>query len=153
MIEFIKKILNGNPQEAKFNHTRIQRELRTAVRYSIVGLLATTVHIFTAWLLLTVTALPTLAANTLAFLIAFIFSFSGNYAWTFKSTGKLAKTIKRSLLISVIAFTVNTVLLTFLVHGGWFSPVISTIFSAAIVPVITFLSNRFWAFQLNKETV
>jgi putative flippase GtrA len=42
---------------------------------------------------------------------------------------------------------VNTIILKFLVRGGWFSPVVSAVISTSVVPVISFSASRFWAFR------
>nr|VFK43672.1 MAG: Putative flippase GtrA (transmembrane translocase of bactoprenol-linked glucose) [Candidatus Kentron sp. TC] len=132
--------------------TRMQllHEMILATRFGMVGIVATAVHILVVWLLLISTTLSPIVANTLAFPAALGVSFVGNYLWTFSSPGNPARAIKRFLAISLCAFAMNTLLLTFLVRSGWFSPVISAIFSAAVVPVITFVASRLWGFKSSK---
>lgn len=98
------------------------RELRIAIRFGLVGIVATAVHILVVWALLRQTEITPILANTLAFLTAFGISFTGNYFWTFPSPGSQGQAIRRFFLISVSAFVMNTLLLTFLVRGGWFPP-------------------------------
>jgi putative flippase GtrA len=136
--------------EKNFMCKRVWCEMIVAARFGIVGIVATVVHIMVVWLLLTVTVLSPLVANTLAFLTAFGVSFSGHYRWTFGAPGNPGRAMKRFLLISVSAFAMNTLLLAFLVRGEWLSPVIAAIFSASGVPLFTFIASRFWGFQ-NKE--
>jgi len=132
---------------------RIRYELFIAARFGTVGIIATAVHIMIVWLLLSLTELHPLVANAFAFMTAFVISFVGNYRWTFGSPGKPAKAMTRFFLISASAFSINTLLLAFLVRAGWFSPTISATFSAAVVPVITFLASRFWGFNLPSSTL
>lgn len=123
------------------------REGLAILRFGLVGALATTVHIVTVWLLLTRFAINPIWANTLAFLTAFWFSFAGNYLWTFRSLGNLRRAIFRFFVIAVSAFVANSLLLAFLVNKGWFSPVVSAVFSSSITPIVSFLASRFWAFK------
>jgi putative flippase GtrA len=123
------------------------RELVIATRFGLVGIVATTVHIVVVWLVLTQTGLTPILANTLAFAIAFGISFLGNYVWTFRSPGSPRRAMFRFFLISASAFLVNTLILTFLVQGGWFSSTVSATISASAVPVISFSASRFWGFK------
>lgn len=139
--------------EKSFTRKQLWHEMIVAARFGIVGMVATAVHIMIVWLLLAFMAFSPLVANTFAFLTAFGISFFGHYRWTFGSPGNTGRAIKRFLLISVSAFVVNTLLLAFLVRGEWFSPTIAAIFSAAVVPLITFVTSRFWGFQSKKDVV
>jgi putative flippase GtrA len=130
---------------------RLWHELVVAARFGMVGITATAVHILMVWLLLSETALPPLIANMFAFLTAFGISFAGNYLWTFGSPGNPGKAMRRFVLISASAFAVNTLLLASLLRGGWLSPTVAAIVSAAVVPAITFVASRLWGFKGHKE--
>jgi putative flippase GtrA len=130
---------------------RLWHELVVVARFGMVGITATAVHILMVWLLLSKTALPPLIANMFAFLTAFGISFAGNYLWTFGSPGNPGKAMRRFVLISASAFAVNTLLLASLLRGGWLSPTVAAIVSAAVVPTITFLASRLWGFKGHKE--
>ncbi len=132
---------------------RLWHELFVAVRFGMVGITATAVHILIVWLLLSETALPPLVANMFAFLTAFGISFTGNYLWTFGAPGNPGKAMRRFLLISASAFAVNTLLLASLLRGGWFSPTVAAIVSVAVVPAITFLASRLWVFKGQGEAI
>ncbi|MEJ2613018.1 MAG: GtrA family protein [Candidatus Thiodiazotropha sp.] len=135
----------------RFSNLDFWRELITASRFGLVGIFATAVHITIVWLVLTQTGLTPILANTLAFTIAFGISFLGNYVWTFRSPGSPRRAMFRFFLISVSAFSANTLMLSFLVQGGWFPPVVSAIISASVVPVISFTASRFWGFKDHAE--
>ena len=133
--------------KTRFRNLSVWREVVIATRFGLVGIAATTIHIVVVWLVLNQTGSSPISANTLAFTIAFGISFLGNYIWTFRSPGSPRRAMFRFFLISASAFLVNTLLLTLLVHGGWFSPVVSAIFSASVVPVISFAASRLWGFN------
>lgn len=137
----------------RFSKLNFWREALIATRFGLVGLLATAVHITIVWRLLAEAVTTQIRANTLAFLIAFGISFAGNYLWTFGSPGRPRRTMFRFFVIAVCAFTANTLLLAFLVHKGWFSPVISAVTSASVVPVMSFVASRLWGFEGNKESI
>jgi putative flippase GtrA len=126
---------------------RLWREAVIGFRFGIVGGIATVVHILIVAFLLSNTPLPTLAANTLAFLSAFGVSFTGNYLWTFGSPGHPRRAMRRFLLISCSAFAVNTLILATILRAGWLAPLYAAILSAAVIPAITFLASRLWGFQ------
>ena len=137
--------------EEEHGRNRLWQELCVAARFGLVGITATGVHVLVVWLLLLQTALPTLVANMFAFLTAFGISFSGNYIWTFRMPGQPCKAIRRFLLISIIAFALNNLLLTGLLHVRWLTPIASAIASIAVIPPITFFASRLWGFRVQHR--
>jgi putative flippase GtrA len=131
----------------RFSTLDFWRELLIASRFGLVGIVATAVHIAVVWLLLRETGIAPIFANTLAFLMAFGISFAGNYLWTFRSPGNPRRAMFRFFVIAFTAFAANTLVLSFLLHKGWFLPDVSAIFSASAVPVISFLASRLWGFK------
>lgn len=130
---------------------RLLNEFFLAVRFGLVGILATAIHITILWMLLSKTLLPALMANTIAFVGAFGFSFAGNYLWTFGSPGSPRRAMLRFLTISASAFFLNTILLGTILEFGWFDPTSAAIGSAAVIPVITFLASRLWGFRVQPN--
>lgn len=126
---------------------KVLAEIVFAVRFGLVGSLATVIHVAILWMLLSETLLPVLMANTIAFLCAFGFSFAGNYLWTFGAPGSPKRAVLRFLTISASAFLLNSVLLATILELDWFDPTSAAIGTAAIIPVITFLASRFWGFK------
>jgi putative flippase GtrA len=141
----------GFGKKNRFSNLSFWRELAIATRFGLVGIVATTVHIIVVWLILNQTGSNPLSANTLAFAIAFGISFLGHYMWTFGLPGSPHRAMFRFFLISTTAFLVNTLILSFLVYSGWFTPVVSAVISASVVPVISFSASRFWAFRKHSE--
>lgn len=136
----------------RFSTPDFWRELLIAARFGLVGIVATAVHIMVVWLLLRETGIAPILANTLAFLIAFGISFAGNYLWTFRSPGNPRRAMVRFFVIAATAFAANTLALVLLLHKGWFLPVVSAIFSASAVPLISFVASRLWGFAGYKES-
>ena len=134
----------------RFTSLDFWRELVIAARFGLVGIVATAVHIAVVWLLLRETGIAPILANTLAFSVAFGISFAGNYLWTFRSPGNPRRAMFRLFVIAATAFAANTLILTLLLDKGWFLPAVSAVFSASVVPVISFLASRFWGFARHK---
>ncbi|MBD9634228.1 MULTISPECIES: GtrA family protein [Pseudomonadaceae] len=126
---------------------RVLKELLIALRFGIIGIAATALHIGVVWVLVGNTQLPALLANLIAFLCAFVLSFTGNYIWTFSAPGSPGKAMRRFFLISLSAFLANSTLLAAILASGWLSPRLAAVASASVVPGITFLASRLWGFR------
>lgn len=127
--------------------SRVLKELLIAARFGVIGVAATALHIGLVWTLATHTGLPVLLANLVAFLCAFVLSFTGNYIWTFSAPGSPGQAMRRFFLISLIAFLANSTLLAVILASGWLSPRLAAVASASVVPGITFLASRLWGFR------
>lgn len=127
--------------------SRVLKELLIVARFGVIGITATALHIGMVWTLVTHTGLPVLLANLVAFLCAFVLSFTGNYIWTFSAPGSPGQAMRRFFLISLIAFLANSTLLAAILASGWLSPRLAAVASASIVPGITFLASRLWGFR------
>jgi putative flippase GtrA len=125
----------------------VMREAVIAGRFLIVGVVATVVHMATALVLVGRLAVPALAGNTCAFLLAFCVSFSGHYFWTFSQPGKPRRALARFLAVSLTTFLGNTALLAFLLRHTALAPVVATVGSACLIPVISLLASRLWCFK------
>lgn len=130
---------------------KIRRELLLAGRFALVGIAATLTHMLVVWMLIELTGLPSLLANLMAFLTAFVVSFTGHYHWSFQGAGNPGRAMRRLFLISSSAFLVNTALLASLLKAGWVSASVAAVVAAAVVPMISFLASRFWGFKPSTE--
>src|SRR5262245_11741863 len=126
-------------------------ELFRIGRFGLVGVAATCAHMLIACGLIMSTDLPALFANALAFVTAFGISFSGHYFWTFASSGNPTRAMRRFFVISVTAFLANSLLLAQLIRFDWMSAATSAATAAAIIPVISFLGGRLWAFRAEAQ--
>jgi putative flippase GtrA len=126
-------------------------ELIIVIRFGLVGIVATAIHILTLYSILSQSTLMPLLANTVAYLAAFGFSFVGNYVWTFRAPGNPVQAVGKFFIISIFAFSINTIVLAGMLRSNNFSPLITTIFAALIVPTITFFGSRCWGFQVRRN--
>ena len=121
------------------------REGLLLYRFVIVGLLAGMVHIGAVGILITTGALPPLNANLVAFSLAFVVSFTGQYFWTFRCTRHWLFTLLRFAIISATAFGINNLFLFGLLQTSFMPTASAAMLAALTVPLVSYLGNRFWA--------
>ena len=114
-------------------------------RFVIVGLVAAAVHVGVAWTLIIYLGMRPLAANFSGFGLAFATSFVGQYLWTFRCSRRLTNAILRFALTSAGAFGVNNLVLWLTLRANLFPDAAATIAAASVIPVASYLGNRFWA--------
>jgi len=130
------------------NFKKISHEILTVARFGLVGVTATIIHMLVAAALITQVKIHPFLANTIAFSVAFFISFFGHYFWSFQSKAQSTnKAIKRFFLIAAGGFGFNTLVLATLLKSGITTPLLSTMIAIAVVPFMTFIASRFWAFK------
>ena len=130
------------------NFKQISKELLTLARFGLVGVGATATHMLVAAALITHLKLNPFVANSAAFIVAFFISFLGHYFWSFQSKAQSAnQALKKFFLIAAGGFGFNTLVLAALLKSGITTPLSSTMIAIGVVPVITFIASRFWAFK------
>ena len=125
----------------------VRKEVLTMSRFTLVGIVATCVHISIVWVLIEQFSIETLLANLAAFLTAFIVSFTGQHLWTFRSNRSWWSSLARFFPVSLFGFVLNNVVLISLLDLGLMSDSHAAILSACIIPVVTYLAGRFWVFK------
>jgi len=125
----------------------VRKEVLTMSRFAIVGIVATCVHISIVWVLIEKFGVETLLANLFAFLTAFVVSFTGQHLWTFSSNRNWRSALSRFFPVSFSGFILNNIVLITLLDLGLMSDSQAAMLSACIIPVVTYLAGRFWAFK------
>lgn len=133
----------------KFTFTYLA-EMLTIVRFGVVGIIATLVHMGGAGLLVGYQLAGVFSANLIAYLIAFWIAFSGHFFWTFQGRTDYRTAIQRYFVISASAFAINNILLIGLVRYGLLSEVTNVVLAAGVVPVISYITSRLWGFRQKK---
>jgi len=126
---------------------KARQEVLTLSRFTLVGITAACVHIVIVWVLITQLGIETLLANLVAFLTAFMVSFTGQYLWTFRTKRYWQSALIRFFLISLAGFSGNNIVLISLLDMGVMSDSFAAILSACVIPIVTYLAGRFWAFN------
>lgn len=124
------------------------KEIFSIFRFALVGIVATGVHLSVAFTLAFIFNVNISAANIVAFLTAFLFSFSGHFYWTFPKTGVDRRTaLRRFLVVAVFAFSVNNLLLVWLLRWNLVSEGWALVFAVLVVPIASYTGARIWAFR------
>jgi putative flippase GtrA len=146
---FGKEAVNAGAPSGTLEKRRFKviAELITTTKFAVIGLVATAVHVSVVWGLITYGDAPPFLGNTIAFLTAFCFSFSGHYWWTFQNPGNRSRAFWRFLAVSVIGFLSNNALLGVLIAAGLMPVARASVVAALVIPVISYLSGRLWAFS------
>lgn len=116
-------------------------------RFGVVGLSAAFVHFGVVVLLVQNFKLTPLNANIFGFLIASQVSYWGHRIWTFAARDTLhSVAFPRTLLVQILNFAANqTLFYIFLtLHLPY---TIALIVVLTVLPVFTFISNKFWVFR------
>lgn len=125
----------------------LKAELAKLMKFGLVGVLSTCVHLGLLWLMLADSSEYLIAKNTAAFAGGFAVSFSGNYFWTFRKSTSPRQAIVRFALVAGLSFLVNTALLQAFHENRFFSVEITSILIALAVAGMTFILSRLWAFK------
>jgi len=123
---------------------RLKREAKTAMRFGLVGGVATAAHLAVAAALSALwPGLSEFVINLCGFLVAFQISLVGHRRLTFRRRGRA----KRFFLLALLGFLLNNgVLATLLAStpiAGFWAIGIATL----TVPLITYVGSRLWAFR------
>ncbi|WP_339636921.1 GtrA family protein [uncultured Sulfitobacter sp.] len=120
---------------------------RQLLRFGIVGLLATFVHMVIGFLLIQSNWQPVFA-NLLAFTIAFLISFIGHLGFSFADqVVSPSSALWKFALVALIGFACNEMLLIMLLSEGELTDTVSLWISTGCAAVLTFALSRLWAFR------
>lgn len=129
---------------------KLKTETAAVGKFALVGVLATLTHAVVAATLLQTGVLSAIPSNICGFLIAFGVSFTGHYFWSFshlRQQGQAMKSMRRFFLIALSGFALNSFVLVLWLRLTPWPDLIGLLFSVAIVPILSFLGARLWAFS------
>ena len=127
------------------------RQWPQLVQFALVGGAAAATHLAVVALLVQAGALPPLAANVLAFLLAFIVSYNGHALLTFSETKARGwAVLGKYFAVACLSFVVNELLYWWLLNSLHWNYLISLFLVLVVVAVATFVLSKFWAFS-NKS--
>lgn len=128
-------------------HTRLQ-QLPQAVQFVGVGGAAAATHLAVVFLLVQGLAMAPLAANVLAFLVAFVVSYNGHALFTFASGAARGwSVVAKYFAVACLSFGVNEVLYWIALHWLHWHYFWSLLGVLVLVAVGTFVLSKFWAFR------
>lgn len=121
-------------------------ELSKALRFAIVGGVATLLHYAVAMSALAMGA-GAFQSNAMGFAVAFVAGIFGHFYFTFGLSDGFLRSAMRYGLIACAGFGVNNGLLAVLKAAEVLPVSASLTVAILIVPVGTFLAARLWGFQ------
>ncbi len=116
-------------------------------RFAVVGAMATLVHVVVALLVTSTIALAPLVANLAGFSVAVAVSFWGHLRVTFKVEKPQRQHLYRFIVLSLISLAVSSLITAACTYWGG-SMIVAMSFVTLIVPGVSFLVARFWAFAI-----
>ncbi|MEG2999290.1 MAG: GtrA family protein [Comamonas sp.] len=124
------------------------RSLPQLLQFVLVGGTAAATHLAVVWLVVGATGMAPLAANVLAFLMAFVVSYNGHALLTFSAAqahgwGALA----RFFAVACLSFVVNELLYAAALRWLPWHYVLSLAMVLVVVAAGTFVLSKFWVFK------
>jgi len=116
------------------------------VKYSIVGVISTLIHIGTASLYIYYIDSSLFQSNIVGFLVAYIFSYIMQSKLVFEHEISLEKAIR--YFIVQFGSLLTSIAISDMISD--FNSYINTILVVAFMPLITFIIHKFWTFRVNK---
>lgn len=113
-------------------------------RYGFFGIIATVIHLLSAWLLIYGFAASVLLANSCAFLIAFMFSYLFQSKYVFHTAFYWQK-FTRFFAVQGGAFVLAYMLST------WFpldNQYMQTLLIVMVIPLVSFIIHKLWTFKV-----
>ncbi|MDF3415490.1 GtrA family protein [Sulfitobacter sp. M57] len=116
------------------------------IRFAGVGVLATLVHVTAALGAAHIFALGAMTANLAGFCAAFLVSLSGHARYTFRVGAPSARHSRRFLALSAVSLALSSAITAVATAAGA-SLTQAMICMALIVPTVSFVGARYWAFS------
>jgi len=113
------------------------------IKYGLLGVIATLIHLLSAWAIIYLFASTVFISNIIAFFVAFSFSYIAQTLYVFDSEFHILKLAK----FFIVQF--GTFLFSFLISNVVViqSSYLHTLLIVAIMPLITFTIHKFWTFK------
>ncbi len=123
------------------------RRLPQWLQFVLVGGCAAAMHLTAVVSLVRVSGMAPLAANVLAFVLAFIVSYNGHALFTFANAGARGwRVVGKYFAVAAVAFVANESLYWVALHWLRWHYCWSLVLVLALVAAGTFVCAKFWAF-------
>lgn len=115
--------------------------------FGAVGAAAAAVHFGIVWWLVGAHGWWPLAANVVAFAVAFGVSFAGHRLLTFAAQrAPLGQALRRFAVVACSSFALNELMYALLLWAGWDYRLALLVVLLAVA-VLTYVASRWWAFK------
>lgn len=124
------------------------RRLPQLIQFALVGGAAAATHLAVVWLVVAATGMAPLAANVVAFLVAFVVSYNGHALLTFSASQVHGwSAVARFFAVACLSFVVNELLYAAALRWLPWHYVLSLALVLVVVAAGTFVLSKFWAFK------
>ena len=131
----------------KIKYQGLIDDIKTILRFGIVGVLATLTHICVVVGLSFTTSLHPVTMNSLAFCLAFLVSAYGHMRFTFHFKGDRFPALVKFFIVALISLAISNFALYGFVKSSLVKVSIAQAIAIFIVPVFSFVASKFWAFS------
>ncbi len=125
---------------------RVLDEFWRVARFSVVGIVATVVHVSVAILVIDYAGVSPVAGSVIGFLAAFLISYIGHFRFTFQVRGRYRDYVLRFAVGSLVSFVLSTVLVWVLTGPLRVDAKLALVATGIVVPITNYLINRLWVF-------
>lgn len=124
----------------------IRLETRLISRFTLIGIIATLVHMATSFVLMSWTPMTVHQANLGGFLLALCVSYSGHYYFSFKSAKAHKSALPRFFITTLTAYACNVLVIFVLTSWTTLPENICLLFGVGIMPFVSFILSRMWVY-------
>jgi putative flippase GtrA len=117
------------------------------VAFGLVGAAATATHFVVGLSIVGLGMAEPFGANVVAFLTAFAVSYIGHRRFTFRSGAAHAQALPRFFAVAAGGLALNQIIVFSWVDLLGLSYVLALVIVTSVVPTVTYLAGRFWAFS------
>lgn len=126
----------------------LRKPIAQLLRFGIVGVAATIVHMSVAFALHYLLNLSPLLSNFFAFLVAWCVSYAGQFSWTFKNSSAGHKqSAPKFFAVSVLSLILNQIIIWVTAEYFQIPFYLAVIFVVTSVPLVTFFLSKYWVFR------
>jgi putative flippase GtrA len=116
-------------------------------RFSIIGGLATLVHVLILLALVETLSYDPVFSTPLAFCVAVFVSYFGNFKWTFAAKDRAIARFPKFVVIQFVGLGMNTAIMYAVYDLARLDYRIGVAFAVVVVPVVVFVLQRIWTFS------
>ena len=125
----------------------MRQTLGEMVRFGVIGVVATFVHVGMVVLLVELPGVEPVWANVLAFLTALPVSYFGNFHWTFAAEGQHGRRVPRFVFTQTLGFASSQTIMFVVVEVMSLHYGIALAAVLMTVPMMSYLLSRGWVFS------
>jgi len=125
--------------------------LLPVMRFGIVGVLATCIHVAVFFIFVHAIKVSPTVATIPAFFAALLASYRLNHTWTFGARGQHAYFFIRYFLVTLLGLALNISIMYFGTNVLHRSYIVCLALVLMVVPAFNFLCNKYWGFVENQD--